>query len=274
MCRFYALLIRCGFEWHNMTCHIHVSFLHLEKWPAWTRPAILAEYAAVDWHMSRVPPEWQGYKAVVEVLAFKSQLHAQPWHLVSMYSFQFHGTFLLGLPEDFVLPSSPLPVNTAETHVLRLSPVFLNPTCTVWFHGRTWACTSASRVLSPPDVRQLSNTKAVTGHFATAPVFEGYLGYSKTRFQPQSAFFFRMRWTAGWWMLPEQRSPSTPSGLEGQLLLLLLCLAGLTAGSKIGIYPVQLWRSDNPGLYFIHNKMWEYIFLLQPTQIRERSRAS
>lgn len=200
MCKkwwFYALLIRCVFEWHNMTSHISCVLLHLEKWSGCSKPTILAENAVVNWQMSRVPQESQGHKAVVEVLAFKSQLHAQPWHIVSMHSFQFHGTFLLVLPVDFVLPSSPLFVNTAQIYVLRLSPVFPNPTCTVWFpggfHGRTWACTSASCVRSHPDARLLNNTKAVTGHFATAPMFERYLGYSKTRFRLQSAFFAGFR---------------------------------------------------------------------------------
>lgn len=210
-----------------------------------------------------MPQGSQGYKAVMEVLAFKSQLHAQPWHIVSMDSLQFHGTFLLVLPADFVSPSSPLFVNTAETYASRLSPVVPNPKSTVGFprgfHGRTWACTSASHVHSHPNARQLDNVEAVTGHFATASTFERYLCYSKTRFQLQSAFFCWIQGTAGWWMLPKQKSPSTPSVLRGQLLL--LCLAGLTAGPKIGIYPVQLWRSDNSGLYFIHNKLWEYIFL-------------
>lgn len=78
-------------------------------------------------------------KAVMDVLAFKSQLHAQPWHIVSMYNFLFHGTFLLVLPVCFALPSSPFFVNTAETYVLRLSPVSPNPTCTVDCQGVSMA---------------------------------------------------------------------------------------------------------------------------------------
>lgn len=46
-------------------------------------------------------------------VTFKSQLHAEPWHVVGMDNFQFHGTFLLVLPVDFVLPSSSLFANAA-----------------------------------------------------------------------------------------------------------------------------------------------------------------
>lgn len=162
-------------EVSQFMCHFYIwrSGQDGPSWPSWLSVLLLTD-------SSGVPQESQGYQAVVEVLAFKFQLHAQPWHIVSMYSFQFHGTFLLVLPANLVLPSSPLFVNTAENYISRLSPVIPDPMSTVWFpgsfHGRTWACTSALCVHSHPGARQLSNTKAVTGHFATAPTFERYLG--------------------------------------------------------------------------------------------------
>lgn len=190
MCRFY---IHCVFEWHNLWCDNSCVIFTLGEVARMDQAGHPAECAVVNWHMSWVSQESQGYQAVVEVLAFKSQLHAQRWHIVSMYSFQFHGTFLLVLPANFVLPSSPLFVNTAENYVSRLSPVIPNPTSTVWFpggfHGRTWACTSAPCVHSHPDARQLSNMKAVTGHFATAPTFERYLVRVKPDFSSSQPFF-------------------------------------------------------------------------------------
>lgn len=53
------------------------------------------------------------HEAVLEVLTFASQLHTETWHIVSMFNFQFHGTFLSVLPVDFVLPSRLLFVNAA-----------------------------------------------------------------------------------------------------------------------------------------------------------------
>lgn len=53
------------------------------------------------------------HEAVLEVLTFESQLQTETWHIVSMFNFQFHGTFLLVLPVDFVLPSCLLFVNAA-----------------------------------------------------------------------------------------------------------------------------------------------------------------
>ena len=76
----------------------------------------------------------RSHEAVVEVLTFKSQLHAETWHVVSTYNFQFHGTFLLVLPVDFVLPSSSLSVNTAGiiSWGSLLSYLILRALCDSW----------------------------------------------------------------------------------------------------------------------------------------------
>lgn len=77
----------------------------------------------------------RSHEAVVEVLTFKSQLNAESWHIVSMHNFQFHGTFLLVLPMDF-LPSSSLFVNAAGiTSWGSLSPVLRDTVRAVLFQG-------------------------------------------------------------------------------------------------------------------------------------------
>lgn len=50
----------------------------------------------------RCPECNKRHEAVVEALTCKPQLRAEPWHTVSMYSFQFQGTFPLVLPVGFV----------------------------------------------------------------------------------------------------------------------------------------------------------------------------
>lgn len=125
-------------------------------------------------------------------------------------------------------------------------------------------------VHSHTNTRQCNNMKAVTGHFTTAPVFERLV--SLVIIKPGFSFYLHNTGNSG-----------LASGccLNKGLLLLLsvpkgklpLHLAGLAAGPKIGVCPVQLWRADNPGLYFIffidlciYFQVWDYIFLLQPTQ--------
>lgn len=120
ICCFYALLSLFFFfsatTWHLA---IHLSF---SQWRSGQNGAIQPSQLNTLLLTDRCLKCNRSHKAVVEVLTFKSQLHAETWHVVSMYNFQFHRTFLLVLPVDFVLPSS-------FCFLLTLQELFLGGLC-------------------------------------------------------------------------------------------------------------------------------------------------
>lgn len=117
-----------GTTWHLA---IHLSF---SQWRSGQNGAIQPSQLNTLLLTDRCLKCNRSHKAVVEVLTFRSQLHAETWHVVSMYNFHFHRTFLLVLPVDFVLPSSSLSVNTARI-ISWGSLSSLTWYCTVWFLG-------------------------------------------------------------------------------------------------------------------------------------------